>query len=287
MVTSDAKGGVGCLGRVSFLTLAVLAPINAAWGCSLSALDGFSSTPATAGTDGGDGGDHEGGVILDDGAPRSDGGPWPGPGACTAPYSSGDEICATFDVGAPESGWSLVPGNGIWSVGAGQSAPNAVQFILPNSGPASTGHHLAKAFAGSWSRVECSFSAALDELPPNGTFDIATATSASPTSDDVGLRVYAANFALISCRNGSDCRTQESAGAVPSLGEFHRYRLEWTSSGDYRFSLDDEPRATIATKTPLSGQAIATVAFGAIYRPYGSGGSFRVRHDDIACVRAP
>lgn len=198
-----------------------------------------------------------------------------------------DAICAAFDDGPLEKGWVIQSPTGSYAAGSGRSPPNAVAFGLPNSGNASSGPRFVRTFEGGWSRVDCSFAAALDEIPADGVVDIATATSEMPTVDDVGLRVGAGAFRLISCRDGSDCRAEVEAGPLPSLRDFHDYRLEWLADGTYRFYLDGSLRASITTKTPLAKQSLVSVAFGLIYRPYGNGGTFQVRHDDIACTRTP
>jgi hypothetical protein len=107
------------------------------------------------------------------------------------------------------------------------------------------------------------------------------------STDEAGIRLFASGFRLISCRNGSDCKPEVQAGVLPTLGQFHDYRALWKGDGTFEFYLDGQLRGTTSSITPLTNPVTATASFGLLYRVYGSGGSFKVRVDDIDCRRAP
>lgn len=268
------------VGRLTLWSLTLTA-------CSLTALDGLSGGSPSSLTDAGaaDGAAPDGTPTLastDAATSPIDAGP-DGVTACPA-----DAVCSSFDEGTIERGFQLVAGEGSIGTGTGRSPPSAALFVLPNAGAtSSTGHWLQRSFTGTFSTVTCTFAAALDEIPAEGAVDIAGLGVETPFADDFGLRVYSDQFALISCRESSDCRPEVNAGGLPPTGEYHVYSLELAAGGTVAFSLDGTARATIATKTPLTSPANAYAALGAIYRPYGKGGSYRFRIDDVVCVRAP
>jgi hypothetical protein len=273
-----AKASVCC-------AIASIASIASVASCSLGALDGFAGTPAP------DGGGDAASVI--DGSTPSDAPSFDAPinpqdgGSCV----NADTICASFDNGAPDLGWNAKNGVGSWSlVPSAQSPPNALAFTLPNTngGVALIGPGFTKTFNGVWSNIVCTFAAAIDELPSDGVVDLLSFNSQTPTNDHVSLRVHPLQFRLTSCRNFSDCQPEVSSGSLPTLGQFHQYRVEWTKTGELRFAFDGNARTTTSTKTPLTGaQSLVDITFGLPYQPYGSAGTWRVRYDDVACTRTP
>jgi len=252
-------------------------------GCSLTAsLDGLYGGPLPAdggAPDQGSSGASEGGQSADGGAAGT------GPLGCTRDE---DTACAFADDGNVEADWAIANNTGSWSLVASTvSPPSALSFLMPNAGSGSSlGPRFQRLFPGAYASLTCSFEAALDELPSDGAVDIMTAAVASPTADDVGLRVFDDDFGLISCRNSSDCRPIVDAGILPTLGTYHRYELTWRGDGGYVFTLDGTQRAMTNTKTPLTTPSELTIRFGLVYRPYGAGGTFRARVDNLRCFRA-